>query len=251
MRHSGALRIDHVMGWQRLFLIPKGAKPAAGAYLAYPLDDLLAIAALESQRQRCAVIGEDLGTVPAGFRERMAAASILSCRVFFFEREHDRFRRPNEYPQLASVSAATHDLATLRGFWGAEDIAAKAKLGLFKSPTEEAQARSGRAAEKRLLLQALADEALLPEGITVADADRLEWTAELALAVHSYLARSQSQMFLAQLDDLAGEAHQTNLPGSTTQYPNWRRRQVRTIDDLFTDPATRKEMTTIAAERAK
>lgn len=251
MRHSGALRIDHVMGWQRLFLIPNGAKPAAGAYVGYPLDDLLAVAALESQRHRCAVIGEDLGTVPAGFRERMAAANILSCRIFAFEREHDRFRRPGEYPQLASVSAATHDLATLRGFWGGDDIAAKANLGLFNSPAEEAQARSGRAVDKRLLLQALADEALLPEGIAPADADRLDWTAELSLAVHAYLARSQSLLFLAQLDDLAGEAHQANLPGSTTQYPNWRRRQVRMIDDLFADPLTRKEMTTIAAERTK
>ncbi|MGC9953080.1 MAG: 4-alpha-glucanotransferase [Rhizomicrobium sp.] len=251
MRHTGALRIDHVMGWQRLFLIPNGAKPATGAYVGYPLDDLLAITALESQRHRCAVIGEDLGTVPAGFRERMAAANVLSCRIFAFEREHDRFRRPDEYPRLASVSAATHDLATLRGFWGGGDIAAKANLGLFKSPDEEAQARSGRSADKRMLLQSLADEALLPDGVSPSDADRLDWTPELALAVHAYLARSPSLLFLAQLDDLAGEAHQANLPGSTTQYPNWRRRQARMIDDLFTEPATQKEMTTIAVERAK
>jgi 4-alpha-glucanotransferase len=239
------------MGWQRLFLIPNGAKPSAGAYVGYPLDDLVAIAELESQRHRCVVIGEDLGTVPAGFRERMASANVLSCRIFAFEREHDRFRRPAEYPPLASVSAATHDLATLRGFWDGGDIAAKAKLGLFKSPDEEAQARSGRAADKRLLLQALADETLLPDGATPSDADRLGWTPRLALAVHAYLARSPSLLFLVQLDDLAGEAHQANLPGSTTQYPNWRRRQVRMVDELFTDPATQKEIATIVAERAK
>ena len=251
MRHTGALRIDHVMGWQRLFLIPNGAKPSAGAYVGYPLDDLLAIAALESGRHRCAVIGEDLGTVPAGFRERMAAANVLSCRVFAFERDGGRFRRPDEYPPLASVSAATHDLATLAGFWGGADIAAKANLGLFKSPDEEAEARSGRSTDKRMLLQALVDEALLPNGVSPADANRLDWTPELALAVHAYLARSPSLLFLAQLDDLAGEAHQANLPGSTTEYPNWRRRQARTLDDLFTDPATQKAMTRIAAERAK
>jgi 4-alpha-glucanotransferase len=251
MRHSGALRIDHVMGWQRLFLIPNGAKPSAGAYVGYPLDDLLAIAALESQRHRCAVIGEDLGTVPDGFRERMASANVLSCRIFAFEREHDRFRRPAEYPPLASVSAATHDLATLRGFWDGDDIAAKAKLGLFKSPDEESRARSGRSADKRLLLQALADESLLPDGVSPSDSDRLPWTAELALAVHAYLARSPSLLFLVQLDDLAGEAHQANLPGSTTQYPNWRRRQARMLDELFTDSATQTQIATIAAERAK
>jgi (1->4)-alpha-D-glucan 1-alpha-D-glucosylmutase len=149
------------------------------------------------------------------------------------------------------VSAATHDLATLSGFWGGGDIAAKANLGLFKSPDEEARARSGRSADKRLLLQALADEALLPDGVSPPDSDRLDWTPELALAVHAYLARTPSLLFLAQLDDLAGEAHQANLPGSTTQYPNWRWRQTRMLGELFADPATQKAMTMIAVERAK
>lgn len=251
MRHTGALRIDHVMGWRRLFLIPLGAKPAAGAYVRYPLDDLLAIAALESRRHRCAIIGEDLGTVPAGFRECMAAANVLSCRVLAFEREHGRFRRPAEYPQLASVSAATHDLATLGGFWGGEDIAAKANLGLFKSPDEETRARTQRANDKQLLLEALADESLLPENVSPADADRLDWTPELASAVHAYLARSPSVLFLAQLDDLAGETYQANLPGSTIQYPNWRRRQTRAIDDLFSDAAVQRALTMIVGERAR
>jgi 4-alpha-glucanotransferase len=102
-----------------------------------------------------------------------------------------------------------------------------------------------------MLLQALADEALLPDGVSPSDSDRLPWTPELALAVHAYLARSPSLLFLAQLDDLAGEAHQANLPGSTTEYPNWRRRQARMLDELFTDPATQKEIAVIAAERAK
>jgi len=251
MRHSGALRIDHVMGWQRLFLIPAGAPPAAGAYVRYPIDDILAVVALESQRNRCAVIGEDLGTVPAGFRERMAAANILSCRIFYFERTHDRFRPPADYPPLASVSAATHDLATLRGFWNNDDIVAKAHLGIFRSIDEEGQARSARAAERRQLLQALADEALLPDGLSPANADHIAWTPELALAVHQYIARTRSLLCMVQMDDLAGEAQQANLPGSTTQYPNWRRRLARTLEDLFADPMIQNETRTIAAERTK
>lgn len=250
MRHAGALRIDHVMGWQRQFLIPAGASPAEGAYVRFPLDELLAIAALESRRNHCLLIGEDLGTVPAGFRERMAAAEILSCRVFYFECEHDRFRKPREYPRLASVSAATHDLATLRGFWSLDDIAAKSHLGMFKSPAEELQARACRAAEKRRLLQALAEEALLPSGMAPSDLDRLAWTPRLAQAVQAYLARTPSLLFMAQLDDLAGETHQTNLPGSTVQYPNWRRRHGGTLKYLLTDPAIQGEMKAIAAERA-
>jgi 4-alpha-glucanotransferase len=251
MRHTGALRIDHVMGWQRQFLIPAGALPAEGAYVRFPLDELLSIAALESQRNRCLLIGEDLGTVPAGFRERMAAADVLSCRVFYFERDHNGFRRPHDYPRLASVSAATHDLATLHGYWSLDDVAAKSHLGLFKSPDEELAARRGRADDKRQLLQALADVALLPTGMTPADADRLAWTPRLAQAVQAYLARASSLLFMAQLDDLAGETHQTNLPGSTVQYPNWRRRMARTLKYLLTDPAIQEEMKAIAVERAK
>lgn len=251
MRHAGALRIDHVMGWQRQFLIPVGASPVDGAYVRFPRDDLLAVAALESHRHRCLLIGEDLGTVPEGFRERMAAANVLSCRVFYFERDHDRFRRPSEYPRLASVFASTHDLATLAGFWSLDDIAAKTNLGLFKSPDEEAQVRAGRLAEKRMLLQALADESLLPSGMTPLDADRLVWTPRLALALQVYLARAPSLLFMTQLDDLAGETHQPNLPGTTKQYPNWRRRMANTLKYLLNNSTIQEEMKAIAVERAR
>jgi 4-alpha-glucanotransferase len=251
MRDAGALRIDHVMGWQRLFLIPKGAPPSAGAYVRYPAEDLLAVAALESQRNRCIVIGEDLGTVPDGFRERMADANVLSCRVLYFEHEGDDFRRPREYPALAAVSVSTHDLATLRGFWEGEDISAKSRLGLFKSGDEEALVRAGRSSEKQKLLNALAAEGLLPHEIPASDAGHLAWSALLAQAVHLYLARAPSGLMMVQLDDLMGEAHQANLPGSTTQYPNWRRRLSHALDDVLADDAMWRATAAIAAERAK
>lgn len=251
MRHAGALRIDHVMGWQRLFVIPAGALPTSGTYIRFPLDDLLAIAALESQRNRCLIIGEDLGTVPEGFRERMADANVLSCRVFYFEREHDRFDRPSEYPALASVSVATHDLPTLRGFWNGDDIDAKSRLGIFDSAAAEAQARAARANEKQLLLWALAGENLLPDGISPTDADHRDWSPELSRAVHLYLARTPSMLLMVQLDDLANELHQANLPGSTTEHPNWRRSLTRKLADILDDPAVRNEMATLSATRAQ
>ncbi len=251
MRHAGALRIDHVMGWQRLFMIPVGAKPAQGAYVRFPLDQILAVATLESQRHRCLLVGEDLGTVPAGFRERMADAGVLSCRVFYFEREHDRFRKPQEYPPLASVSVSTHDLATLRGFWDGDDIAAKAELGLFKSPEEETQAKGARTDERRMVLQALAEEGLLPQGASPQDTGSFNWTPALVEAVHLYLARTKSFLFMAQIDDLAGVAYQANLPGSTTQYPNWRRRLPQTLSTLLGNSHLCGTMSAIAAERAK
>jgi 4-alpha-glucanotransferase len=249
MHHAGALRIDHVMGWRRLFVIPEGASPAQGAYLRFPLDDLVAIAALESHRNRCLIIGEDLGTVPEGFRERMAAENILSTRILYFERQDGRFRRPGDYPVCAAVAPSTHDLPTLRGFWLEDDISAKAQLGTFGSPAEEAHARQARSGDKRMLLQALAEENLLPEGL-VPSADQIEWTPELAAAVHVYLARTPSALLMIQLEDLADERHQANLPGSTSEHPNWRRRLVRTLSDLENDPAIRRGMIAIAAARA-
>jgi 4-alpha-glucanotransferase len=251
MRHAGALRIDHVMGWQRLFLIPEGAKPAEGAYLRYPLAELAAIAALESQRARCLVIGEDLGTVPDGFRERMAAAGVLTCRILLFERDYNRFRRPQDYPVQACVAATTHDLATLRGFWEYDDIAAKAHLGLFKREGEEGEQRSARAAEKRMLLEALSEEGLLPQGPAPQDADHAPWSEALAEAVHAYLAHTQSRLLLVQADDLALELHQANLPGSSGEYPNWKRRLGVTLKYLLTRPKVQEEMAAIAAQRAK
>jgi 4-alpha-glucanotransferase len=249
MRHAGALRIDHVMGWQHLYCVPVGNTPSEGAYVRFPLDDLLSIAALESHRNRCVVIGEDLGTVPDGFRERMANANVLSCRILYFEVEHDRFRRPAELPRLAAVSAATHDLATLHGYWLADDITAKTELGIITTIDDEQQARIDRARDKRLLLQALADEGLLPHGIDVADSEQIAWTPQLANAVHAYLARSQCLLLIVQLDDLTDERQQANLPGSTTEFPNWRRRLNRSLEELIADTDLKAAMTMIADER--
>ncbi len=246
MRHAGALRIDHVMGLTRLFAIPEGATPADGAYVRYPFDDLIAITALESRRNRCMIVGEDLGTVPDGFRARMARAHALSYRVLYFEKEHGRFHRPADFPRLACVTVSTHDLATLRGYWTGEDIAAKARQRIFATPAEEEQARKDRAADKRALLEALAAENLLPRGVTAVP----EWTPELANAIHAYLARSPGLLFMAQLDDLANERRQANLPGASREYPNWRKRLARSLEDLSTDVALKDSMAAILRERA-
>ena len=243
MRYAGALRIDHVMGWQHLFLIPSGASASDGAYLRFPFDDLLAIATLESQRNKCVLIGEDLGTVPAGFRERMAAANVLSCRILYFERNGDCFRRPREFPKLAAVSATTHDLATIRGYWAGEDIVAKVHLGVL-TYEEELQARGDRARDKRLLLQALTEESLIQ-----GPREDTPWSPQLAAAIQAYLARSPSLLFMAQLDDLASEMHQVNLPGTTTGYLNWQRRLGRSLQEIMSDPAIARMMATIAGER--
>ncbi len=152
----GALRIDHVMGLARLFVVPEGGKPLEGAYLSYPLDDLLAELALESQRAQCAVIGEDLGTLPWGFSERLARQRrMLSYRVFWFEREGDGFAPPAHYAQMAMACVSTHDLPTLKGWWEGADIAEKLALGLL-SEEDARKERETRREDRRLLLAALA-----------------------------------------------------------------------------------------------
>ena len=131
MRHAGMLRIDHAMGLQRLFLIPDGARPAEGAYLSYPLDDLIGHIALESERAQCMVVGEDLGTVAEGFRDRLTRANITGMRVLWFERKGVEFLSPASYPPTSVACVATHDLATLAGWWQGADIAERLALGLL------------------------------------------------------------------------------------------------------------------------
>ena len=215
MRHAGALRIDHVMGWQRLFLIPAGARASEGAYLRFPLDDLVAIAALESQRNKCALIGEDLGTVPAGFRERMAAANILSCRILYFERDGDRFRRPREMPAQAVVAAATHDLATLRGYWTGEDIAAKARLGILKADEEASIPRRTRARQARDCCRLLPRKDCMPPRTTRPGRRNSPMPSMPILRVR------RRCFFMVQMDDLANEA-------AAGQFARQHRRNIRT-----------------------
>jgi (1->4)-alpha-D-glucan 1-alpha-D-glucosylmutase len=165
----------------------------------------------------------------------MAENQVLSYRVLYFEKEHDRFRRPADYPALAAACVATHDLATLKGFWDGEDIAAKVRLGVIASDDEAARARAEREADKRGLLQALADEALLPAGVDWAAAQSAELRDDLARAIYAYLARSRASLFMIQLDDLVGERRQANLPGTIDEYPNWRRRVSQGLDELGHD----------------
>jgi 4-alpha-glucanotransferase len=146
---GGALRIDHIMRFFRLFWIPRGKPPAAGAYVEnFPLD-LVRILTLASQRRETLIIGEDLGTVPPGVRETLQACGIFSYKVFYFEKdEHDEFRAPESYPHLAVATVSTHDLPTLAGFWKAEDIHLRKQLGMFPGELEFQIALEKRKEEK-------------------------------------------------------------------------------------------------------
>jgi glycogen operon protein len=219
MRHAGALRIDHAMGLQRLFLVPDGASAKDGAYLAYPFQDLLGVLALESQHARCAVVGEALGTVPEGMTAALAHADVLSYSVLWFERDGQSLRRPSDWPTQTVACVSTHDLPTLAGWWQGADIDERVSLGLLDHTRAERE-RTARQADKVALLALLTEAGLLLDRVDSAE----PMTAAFVAAVHGFIAATPSLLALVQADDLAGEVSAVNLPGTDHERPNWRRR---------------------------
>jgi len=235
MRHCGALRIDHVMALMRLWWVPVGAAADAGAYVAYPFDDLLGIVALESRRNRCLVIGEDLGTVPKRVRAVLPAAGVYSYRVLYFEKEADcAFKPPARYPSLAMATVTTHDLPPLVSWWEGSDLVLRDRLALFPTPEIRRRCYTERSADRRALLRALAAEGLLPHEPDPDSAGYTQMSFELATAIHAWLARGAAALMTVQAEDLLLLREPVNVPGTTTQHPNWQRRLPRDVDALFT-----------------
>jgi glycogen operon protein len=229
MRHAGALRIDHVMGLSRLFWVPDGAQATEGAYVRYPLDGLLGALALESHRARCLVVGEDLGTLPEGFHERLDAAGVLSYRVLWFERDRGTFRPPHHYPAKCAATVSTHDLATIAGWWAGRDIAERVESGAIGGE-EEALLRAERDGERKALCAAVEAQ----DGVPLPREDSTTAAASRTQALHRFIASSPAALVLIQADDLAAEVSALNLPGTDRERPNWRRRASVEVDDLWT-----------------
>ncbi|HUP98314.1 MAG TPA: malto-oligosyltrehalose synthase [Usitatibacter sp.] len=219
MARAGALRIDHVMGLARLWWVPAGCKADQGAYVRYPLEDLLGIVALESHRNRCLVIGEDLGTVSEELRKRLGETEILSYRLLLFERDGTRFKAAAEYPRRALVAWSTHDLPTFAGWWQEEDLRIRAAVGQMDG-NMVAQQRGDRASARAALVELLAREGLL-DGAHATDGPADDALGE---AVQALLARTQSAVMVVQMEDVLGLKEQANLPGTVTEHPNWRRK---------------------------
>jgi len=238
MRHAGALRMDHVMSLMHLYWIPSGADADQCAYVRYPMDDLVAISVMESWRSRCLLVGEDLGTVPDGFRARMEAEGILSYRLLSFERWPDGlYKRPDTYPRLALTTPTTHDLPTIVGFWRGDDLEIRHDLGLLPPGQNSLrQARIARVEDRRLILAALWDQGLCPDGLD--DTGRIDNAQARALvtAIHRFLARSPAALMAVNLDDVILAAGQVNLPGTIDEHANWRRRQGVAVEDLAAHP---------------
>ncbi len=250
MRHAGALRIDHVMGLMRLFWIPPGKSALDGAYVHYRADELLAIVALESHRNRCMVIGEDLGTVLEAMRELLHTRGVLSYRLLYFEREHDgAFKAPSAYPRDALVAVSTHDLPTLAGWWSGRDIDWRRDLGhLGDDADAEGRLRGARGDDRHRLL-AWAREAG-QRGASEVGADT-PMTPALAEAIPRALATAPSAVMMVQLEDALGMVEQANLPGTTDEHPNWRRKLTSDLDEMAADPRVDRLAAALAKARPR
>ena len=213
MRHAGAIRLDHVLGLKRLFLVPHGMKAEAGAYVHLPFESLLAVVAQESVANRCIVIGEDLGTVPEHFRETLADWGIWSYRVMLFERGPDgSFTPPDQYGAQALVTFNTHDLPTFTGWMTGWDLGLKRALGIDPGETEQERSRA------RENLQA----ALARQGLKTLD----------LMAIVKYLATTPSRLLVVSMEDALEMKDQPNVPGTVEEHPNWRRRLPVMLEDL-------------------
>lgn len=212
MRHAGAIRIDHVLGLMRLYLIPRGATAADGAYVNYPFALLLDTIVDESLRRRCVVIGEDLGTVPEGFREALARRGLWSYQVMLFEREQGgSFRHPSHYRADALTTFNTHDLPTFAGWMAGHDLRTKRALTLDPGESEDARAQA-----RQMLTEAVGSMEGGP-GFT---------------GVAAFLARTPARLVMVALEDVLGLQDQVNIPGTTSEHPNWRRRMPVDVDAL-------------------
>lgn len=200
----GGLRIDHVIGCERQFWVPRGLSASAGAYVSFPREAMLAVLAACSRQHRCLVIGEDLGTVPEGFSERLAEAAVLSTRVLRFERYPDGlFRRPETYPDLACACAGTHDLSPLAAWLETGSAAAGSAA---EAPPDD---------ERQLLQAALVDAGTAPQSAAI--------EAHIA-ALHSFLAATPCRLVMVQLEDILAEREPANRPGTGPEQPNWQRK---------------------------
>ncbi len=213
LRHAGGVRIDHVMGLARLWVIPIGMASSDGAYLRMPEADLMRLTVLESQRHKAVILGEDLGTLPFGFGDKLDNAGIAGLRVMWFERNGPRFNPPAGWTRTAVAMTTTHDLPTVAGWWQGTDIAWRESLrmGGDDAPTREA--------DRTHLWDAFTES-----GATAAPQPPEADGAAATYAACGHLGRTACTLALLPIEDALSLPEQPNLPGTTTEHPNWRRR---------------------------
>jgi 4-alpha-glucanotransferase len=244
---GGALRIDHIMKYARLFWILEGHPPDNGVYVKYPLKEYLKVLALESIRNKTLIIGEDLGTIPETFRWTLEEYGIFSYRLFYFEKdEAGNFKPPNTLPELSLASISTHDLPPLKAFWSVTDLILRKNLGLFPDEAQFRQSLADRMMDKKRMIENLRQYGFLSEEEALELRSQVEprLTEELHRAVMAYLVSTRAKLAVLSLEDLLGEGDQLNLPGTTIEYPNWSRKMRFSLEELRKHPEALRAATT-------
>ncbi|ABS62168.1 4-alpha-glucanotransferase [Parvibaculum lavamentivorans DS-1] len=247
LRHAGGIRIDHALGLRRLWVVPSGASSADGAYLTYPLDDMLRLLALESQRAKAIVIGEDLGTVPEGLREEMGRKEMLGMRVLWFERGADEaFLPPKEWQGKAAAMTGTHDLPTVAGWWSGRDIDWTWNLKRKADAPSEAEHREGRERERTKFWAAMRDA-----GVTDAAMPEPDDANPVLDAALAFVSETPCPIAILPMEDIVGLVEQPNLPGTMNEHPNWCRRMPGPTRDLLDQPDIARRIAILKSKRAR
>ena len=229
MRLYGVLRIDHVMALCRLWWVLNGKTADFGAYVHYDAEVMFAILALESRRNRCVIIGEDLGTVPDEARHLLNRYQVFSYKVMYFSKGWNGFQLPEEYPEQAITVISTHDVAPLAGYWTGKDLDTMFKLGTLPDAAAFQTALDEREHDKADLLDKLKDTGCLGADVQMpAKADET-----LLAALHKYGALSRSKLYAVQLENLLGVIDNLNVPGVTEGYPNWAQKMPVSLEDFL------------------
>ena len=247
MRHAGGVRIDHALGLNRLWVVPEGGTAADGAYLNFPLQDMLRLIALESQRNRAIVLGEDLGTIPEGFQARLAQSGVLGMRVLWFERDGDRFTPPQEWTREAAAMTSTHDLPTVAGWWAGRDLEWRARLGLSGGPAQEAREGNERFQDRFRLW-----DAFRASGAAAGEPPPNDAGAAVADAATSHVAASVCDLAIIPLEDALALPDPPNLPGTQDhQHPNWRRRMPSPASEILSLPGVAERLAGVNRARSR
>jgi len=235
MRYAGVVRIDHAMSLQRLFWIPAGSDGTKGTYVRYPFQELLAIVCLESQRNRCVVIGEDLGTVPDGFRDIMYERNILSYKLLAFMRDNGNFQSIEAYPQKALVTGSTHDSPTLWGYFSGDDLRLRQEFGFIRDEHTLNSSKAEREWELDQLLHLVGVSDQRDAVLSDETFSGRKLNHQVFLAIQRFLANTSSQIMVVQLEDILEQYAPINIPGITEQYPCWRHRLTKTVNRIAAD----------------
>ena len=242
MRRAGGVRIDHALGLARLWVVPDGMPASQGAYLSFPLRELLRLVALESVRNRAIVMGEDLGTIPEGFQDRMAEAGTLGMRVLWFEKKYGMFLDPRSWTKDAAGMTSTHDLPTVAGWWSGRDLEWRRSMNLAGGPEADAREAAERAEDKRALWSAF-EHSGAARGPAPTEA------GPVVDAAVRHLGTAACDLVILPMEDALGLAEQPNLPGTTDTHPNWRRRLPAPAATLLDLPEVAARLTTLTQGR--